>query len=139
MPDNGQPRLLRRVSRALGAFYQALVEMGVENSVTTFTMSEFSRTLNSNGDGSDHAWGGTHLVMGGAVNGGSAASGRLYGTFPDLTLNGPDSFSRGQMIPTTSMDQMAATLASWMGLSAAEVDTIFPNLSNFPSANLGFM
>ncbi|MBK8066930.1 MAG: DUF1501 domain-containing protein [Rhodanobacteraceae bacterium] len=139
MPDNGQPRLLRRVSRALGAFYQALVEMGVENSVTTFTMSEFSRTLNSNGDGSDHAWGGTHLVMGGAVNGGNATSGRLYGTFPDLTLNGPDCFSRGQMIPTTAMDQMAATLASWMGLSAGQVDAIFPNLSNFSSANLGFM
>ena len=131
--------MLRRVSRALGAFYQALVEMGVENSVTTFTMSEFSRTLNSNGDGSDHAWGGTQLVMGGAVNGGSAASGRLYGTFPDLTLNGPDCFSRGQMIPTTAMDQMAATMATWMGLNASQVDTIFPNLSNFPSANLGFV
>lgn len=139
MPDNGQPRLLRRISRALGSFYQALAEMGVENSVTTFTMSEFSRTLNSNGDGSDHAWGGTQLVMGGAVNGGNAASGRLYGTFPDLTLNGPDSFSRGQMIPTTAMDQMGATLASWMGLSPTQVNTVFPNLSNFSSPNLGFV
>ncbi len=139
MPDNGQPRLLRRISRALGSFYQALVEMGVENSVTTFTMSEFSRTLNSNGDGSDHAWGGTQLVMGGAVNGGNAATGRLYGTFPDLTLNGPDSFSRGQMIPTTAMDQMGATLASWMGLSSGQVNTVFPNLSNFSSPNLGFV
>jgi uncharacterized protein (DUF1501 family) len=139
MPDNGQPRLLRRISRALGSFYQALAEMGVENSVTTFTMSEFARTLNSNGDGSDHAWGGMQMVMGGAVNGGNATSGRIYGTFPDQTLNGPDSFSRGQMIPTTAMDQMGATLASWMGLSAGQVDTIFPNLSNFPSANLGFV
>ena len=139
MPDNGQPRLLRRISRALGSFYQALVEMGVENSVTTFTMSEFARTLNSNGDGSDHAWGGMQMVMGGAVNGGNAATGRIYGSFPDQTLNGPDSFSRGQMIPTTAMDQMGATLASWMGLGSTEVNTIFPNLSNFPSANLGFM
>ncbi|MBK9654740.1 MAG: DUF1501 domain-containing protein [Rhodanobacteraceae bacterium] len=139
MPDNGQPRLLRRISRALGSFYQALVEMGVENSVTTFTMSEFARTLNSNGDGSDHAWGGVQMVMGGAVNGGNAATGRIYGSFPDQTLNGPDSFSRGQMIPTTAMDQMGATLASWMGLGSTEVNTIFPNLANFPSANLGFM
>lgn len=139
MPDNGQPRLLRRISRALGSFYQALVEMGVENSVTTFTMSEFARTLNSNGDGSDHAWGGVQMVMGGAVNGGSALNGRLYGTFPDQTLNGPDCFSRGQMIPTTAMDQMGATLASWMGVGASDIATIFPNLSNFSTPNLGFV
>lgn len=139
MPDAGQPRLLRRISRALGSFYQSLVEMGVENSVTTFTMSEFARTLNSNGDGSDHAWGGVQMVMGGAVNGGSATSGRLYGIFPDQTLNGPDCFSRGQMIPTMAMDQMGATLASWMGLGSTEVNTIFPNLSNFSSSNLGFV
>ena len=139
MPDNGQPRLLRRISRALGSFYQALVEMGVENSVTTFTMSEFARTLNSNGDGSDHAWGGMQMVMGGAVNGGNAATGRIYGSFPDQTLNGPDSFSRGQMIPTMAMDQMGATLASWMGLGSTEVNTIFPNLSNFSTPNIGFV
>ncbi len=139
MPDTGQPRLLRRISRALGSFYRALVEMGVENSVTTFTMSEFARTLNSNGDGSDHGWGGIQLVMGGAVNGGSAASGRLYGTWPDMTLNGADSFSRGQMIPTTAMDQMASTLSSWMGLTPTQINTIFPNVDNFPTANLGFM
>jgi uncharacterized protein (DUF1501 family) len=139
MPDTGQPRLLRRISRALGSFYRSLVEMGVENSVTTFTMSEFARTLNSNGDGSDHGWGGIQMVMGGAVNGGSATTGRLYGTWPDMTLNGADSFSRGQMIPTTALDQMAATLATWMGLNSSQVNTIFPNLSNFPSSNLGFM
>jgi uncharacterized protein (DUF1501 family) len=134
MPDTGQPRLLRRISRALGSFHQALVEMGVENDVTTFTMSEFARTLNSNGDGSDHAWGGVQLVMGGAVRGG-----RLFGTWPDQTLNGPDSFNRGQTIPTTAMDQMGATLASWMGLSSSELATVFPNLGNFSSPNLGFM
>ncbi len=134
MPDNGQPRLLRRISRALGSFYTALEEMGMENNVTTFTASEFSRTLNSNGDGSDHGWGGQSLVMGGSVDGG-----KLFGTFPDLTLDGPDSFSRGQMIPTTAMDQYGATLASWMGLSGPEVNTIFPNLSNFGLDDLGFM
>ncbi len=134
MPDTGQPRLLRRISRALGSFYRALEEMGLENNVTTFTASEFSRTLNSNGDGSDHGWGGQSLVMGGSVDGG-----KLFGTFPDLTLDGPDSFSRGQMIPTTAMDQYAATLASWMGLGAGQVNTIFPNLSNFGTPDLGFM
>jgi uncharacterized protein (DUF1501 family) len=134
MPDTGHARLLRRVSRALGSFYTALEEMGVQNDVTTFTMSEFARTLNSNGDGSDHAWGGVQLVMGGAVRGG-----RLYGTWPDQTLNGPDSFSRGQTIPTTAMDQMAATLASWMGLSSTDLAAVFPNLGNFSSPNLGFM
>lgn len=139
MPDTGQPRLMRRISRALGSFYKALQEMGVENNVTTFSVSEFARTLNSNGDGTDHAWGGISMVMGGAVNGGSAATGRIYGTFPDLTLNGPDSFSRGQMIPTTAMDQVASTLATWMGLTPSEVDTIFPNVSNFSTPNLGFM
>jgi len=139
MPDGGQPRLLRRISRALGSFYQSLVEMGVENSVTTFTMSEFARTLSSNGDGSDHGWGGTQLIMGGAVNGGSATSARLYGTFPDLTLNGPDCFLSGQMIPTTAFDQMGATLANWMGLDNTQVSTVFPNLPNFASPNLGFV
>lgn len=134
MPDNGQPRLLRRVSRALGSFYRALEEMGLQDNVTTFTMSEFARTLNSNGDGSDHGWGGIQMVMGGSVRGG-----RLYGTFPDLTLNGPDSFNRGQMIPTTAMDQYAAALAQWMGLTGGDLATIFPNLANFTPQTLDFM
>jgi len=134
MPDDGQPRLMRRVTRALSSFYQSLVEMGVQNDVTTFTMSEFARTLSTNGNGSDHGWGGIQMVMGGDVRGG-----RLYGTFPTLALNGPDSFLSGQMIPTTSLDQMAGTMATWMGLNAGQVDTIFPNLSNFSSPDLGFM
>jgi uncharacterized protein (DUF1501 family) len=145
MTDSGQPRLLRKVSRALGAFYKALEELGMENNVTTFTVSEFARTLNSNGDGTDHAWGGVSLVMGGAVNNGGAAGtgGRLVGAFPDQTLNGADSFSRGQMIPSTSADSVSSTLASWMGVSQSNLTTIFPHLSNFPAAstpyNLGFM
>jgi uncharacterized protein (DUF1501 family) len=139
MADNTQPRLLRRVSRALGSFYKALEEMSLQNNVTAFTVSDFGRTLNSNGDGTDHGWGSISFVMGGSVIGG-----KLYGTFPDQTLNGPDSFSRGQMIPTTSADQLAATLGGWMGVSAGNLQTIFPHLqANFsavPTAfNMGFM
>lgn len=133
--SGGHGALLNRVSQALGAFWTALGEIGAQNEVTTFTMSEFARTLSSNGNGSDHAWGGVQLVMGGAVNGG-----RLYGTFPDQALNNAISFSRGQTIPSTSVDQMAATLARWMGVTASnDLATIFPNLINFPTANLGFL
>jgi uncharacterized protein (DUF1501 family) len=133
--QNGHGALLNRLSQALGAFWTALGELGAQNEVTAFTMSEFARTLSSNGNGSDHAWGGVQFVMGGAVNGG-----RLYGTFPDQTLNNTISFSRGQTIPSTSVDQMAATLARWMGVTSnTDLATIFPNLINFPSSNLGFM
>ena len=133
--NNGHQNLLLRVSQALSGFYKALQAMGAENDVTTFSMSEFARTLSTNGNGSDHGWGGVQFVMGGKVQGG-----RFYGTFPDQTLNGPVSFSRGQTIPSTGVDQMAATLANWMGVtSTTELNTIFPNLPNFPSNNLGFM
>ena len=144
MADNTQPRLLRRISRALGAFYKALEEMSLENNVTTFTMSEFGRTLNSNGDGTDHGWGSVSLVMGGAINNAGAlnSGGRLIGLFPSQILNGVDSFSRGQMIPTTSADSVASTLASWMGVSQTNLNTIFPHLANFTTGtpyNLDFM
>ncbi|HPN79230.1 DUF1501 domain-containing protein [Dokdonella sp.] len=132
---NGHADLVRRVSQALGAFWAALGEIGAQNEVTTFTMSEFARTLSTNGNGSDHAWGSVNMILGGDVQGG-----RLYGTFPDQTLNGPVSLSRGQFIPSTSVDQMAATLARWMGVtSTSDLGTIFPNLANFSSSNLGFM
>ena len=137
-----QPGLFARVSAALGAFYAATDELQVQNSVTTFTISEFARTLNSNGDGTDHAWGGIQFVSGGAVAGGKlygapAVSGRI---FPDLTLNGPDCLSRGQMIPTVASDQYSATLARWLGLSDSDAQTVFPNLHNW-GANpyLGFL
>jgi uncharacterized protein (DUF1501 family) len=136
-----QPQLFTLVSQALGAFYDATVELGVQNAVTTFTMSEFSRTLNTDGDGTDHAWAGNQFVMGGAVRGR-----RIYGTpatsggiFPDLTLDGSDCLQRGQMIPATSCDQYSATLARWLGVNACDLDTIFPNLVNFPTNDLGFM
>ena len=132
---NGHADLIRRVSQALGAFWAALGEIGAQNEVTTFTMSEFARTLSTNGNGSDHAWGSVNMIMGGDVQGG-----RLYGTFPDQTLNGPVSLSRGQFIPSTSVDQMAATMARWMGVtSTSDLNTIFPNVANFPTNNLGFM
>ncbi|HNR91664.1 MAG TPA: DUF1501 domain-containing protein [Dokdonella sp.] len=133
--NNGHQNLLLRVSQALNGFWKALEAIGATNEVTTFTMSEFARTLSTNGNGSDHGWGGIQLVMGGAVQGG-----RFYGTWPDQTLNGPVSFTRGQTIPSTSVDQMGATLARWMGVTSdAELNTIFPNLPNFSTNNLGFM
>jgi len=136
-----QPDLLSTISQALGAFYNATVELGVASSVTTFTMSEFARTLNTDGDGTDHAWGGIQFVSGGAV-----AGQHLYGTpaasggiFPDQTLDGPDCLQRGQMIPATSCDQYSATLARWLGVSDCDIATIFPYLSNFGTGDLGFL
>lgn len=136
-----QPVLFTTLSQALGAFHDATVELGVQDAVTTFTMSEFSRTLNTDSDGTDHAWAGNQFVMGGAV-----AGKKLYGTpaasggiFPDLTLDGPDCLQRGQMIPATSCDQYSATLARWLGVNDCDLATIFPTLANFPTSNLGFM
>lgn len=131
-----QQQALAQLSPALRAFYDATGELGVANQVTTFTESEFGRTFNpSSGAGSDHAWGNHHLVMGGAVKGG-----QIYGTFPQLALNGPDDANgRGVWIPTTAMDQYGATLASWFGLSGSSLKTVFPNLANFSAQNLGFL
>ncbi len=135
-----QPQLMATISGALGAFHAATQELGVADAVTTFTLSEFARTLNPNGDGTDHAWAGIQFVMGGAVSGQ-----RLYGTpaasgnlFPDLTLDGPDCLQRGQMIPATSCDQYSATLARWLGLSECDIAAIFPYLGHF-APDLGFM
>lgn len=133
--NSGHANLLSRVSQALGAFWLALGEMGAQSEVTTFTMSEFARTLSTNGNGSDHAWGAVNMILGGAVQGG-----RLHGSFPAQQLDGPVSLSRGQFIPSTSVDQMAATLARWMGITSnSDLNTIFPNLPNFSTNNLGFM
>ena len=131
-----QNNLLAAISPALAAFYNATVELGVQNSVTTFTMSDFSRTFQPNSNtGSDHAWGSHHFVMGGAVKGG-----QMYGTFPTLALGGPDdSGSNGRWLPSTSSVQYAATLASWFGVSAQQMPAIFPNISAFTTANLGFV
>lgn len=130
--------LLKQVSEALAAFYNATIELGVADQVTSFTMSDFGRSLQPSGSGSDHGWGNHHLILGGAVRGGS-----VYGRFPDLSLQGPDDCgSRGVLIPSTSTEQYGATLARWMGVSDTDLPSVFGNLSNFGTlsqANLGFM
>lgn len=128
--------LLSTLSQALTSFYNATVAMGVDRNVTTFTTTDFARTLRPNSvGGSDHAYGGHHLIMGGAVRGQQA-----YGTFPTMALGGPDDITNeGRWLPTTSFDQYGATLAKWMGLSPAELASVFPNLSNFATTDLGFL
>ncbi len=131
-----QAILYAQLSQAMSAFYQATQELGVASNVTTFTLSEFSRTFQpGSNDGTDHAWGGHQLMMGGAVKGNA-----LYGQFPTLTPGGPDDTgSNGRWIPSTSVDQYAATLASWFGVANTDLPSIFPNLANFTTSNLGFL
>ena len=129
-----QPGLLANVSASIKAFYDALTEIGMDNSVTLFTHSDFGRTLTSNGDGSDHAWGGVQLVAGGAVRGG-----RFYGDYPLLEINGPWDVGGGRIIPTVSADQYAATLASWFGVGDSDLVNVAPSINNFATRNLGFL
>jgi uncharacterized protein (DUF1501 family) len=140
---NGQATLLQQLSQAINAFYAATVELGKQDNVTLFTMSDFSRTLQPAGSGaaavgSDHAWGNHQLIAGGAVLGRTN-----YGTYPTLALGGPDdtdaSSPRGRWIPTTSIEQYAATLASWYGLSTADLTAVFPLIGRFSRSNLGFL
>jgi uncharacterized protein (DUF1501 family) len=125
--------LLTQLSSALKAFYAATVELGVSDQVTSFTASDFGRTLTSNGDGTDHGWASHQLVMGGAIKGKN-----IYGTYPNLTINSADDIGEGRIIPTTSIDQYAATLASWYGVPATEFSTVFPNLHRFNTPTLNF-
>jgi uncharacterized protein (DUF1501 family) len=126
--------LLAELSQAMTAFYLATAEIGKANQVTTFTASDFGRTFESNGRGSDHGWGGHHIVMGGAVQGA-----RLYGRYPQLVIEGPDDTDSGRWIPSTSVDEYAATLARWFGVSATDMPLVFPNIGRFANPNLGFM
>jgi uncharacterized protein (DUF1501 family) len=128
------PALLGDVSASLKAFQDALVELGVADKVIAFTQSDFGRTLTSNGDGTDHGWGGHQLVVGGAVLGQ-----RIYGTMPRLEIGGADDTTGGRIIPTTGVDQYAATLARWFGVADAQIDAIAPNARNFPQKFLGFV
>jgi uncharacterized protein (DUF1501 family) len=126
--------LLAQTSQAVNAFYNATVELGVANQVTTFTASDFGRTYRSNGDGSDHGWGNHQFVVGGAVKGGD-----IYGTMPVLRVDGPDDTTQGRWIPTTSVDEFASTLATWFGVSSTDLTTVLPNLGRFARPNLGFL
>jgi len=129
-----QPNLHTALAAAINAFYQATVELGVASQVTTFTASDFGRTLTSNGDGSDHGWGSHHFVIGGAVRGGS-----IYGTFPTVAMGTAEDIGSGRLLPTTSVDQYAATLGRWFGVSDTSLATVLPNIGNFPTRDLGFL
>ena len=137
---NGQlgshANLLTQLAQGMGAFHNAMGELGVQDSVVTFTESEFSRTFQpNNGAGTDHAWGGHCLVLGGGVKGGNT-----YGRFPVLALGGDDdSGNRGNWIPSVSLDQYGASIAQWFGVPANELTQVFPNLANFASPTVGFM
>ena len=140
--------VLGKVSSAMTALYNATVELGVASKVTAFTASDFGRTLASNGDGSDHGWGSHHLMVGGAVKGKA-----FYGTAPPVSVgstaaaNDQWHVGQGRVLPSTSVDQYAATLAKWFGVADSELTGILPNLSRFGVAagrpdypvNLGFM
>ena len=136
---NNQTAMLGVLSRAMSEFYDSLKEMELENNVTTFTASDFGRTLTSNGQGSDHAWGGNHMVMGGAVQGG-----KFYGQYPDLYAGNKLDTGRGRLIPSTSCDEYFAELALWFGVEPGDLDAVFPNIHRFYTSGsslspLGYM
>jgi uncharacterized protein (DUF1501 family) len=124
--------MLPGVSAALQEFRDALLELAVFNEVTTFTTSDFGRTLTSNGKGSDHGWGGHHIVMGGAVNGG-----QIFGEYPELAVDNPLDVGRGVYAPTTSVDEYFAELALWFGVAPTDLDQVLPNVRTFYSPESG--
>jgi uncharacterized protein (DUF1501 family) len=131
-----QQTLFSLLSPAMNAFYNATVELGLAQQVTSFTMSDFSRSFQpASGGGTDHGWGSVQMIMGGAVLGGD-----IYGTLPTFTPGGPDdSGNSGRWIPTTSIDQYGATLATWFGVPASDMPLVFPNIANFATSKLGFL
>jgi uncharacterized protein (DUF1501 family) len=133
--QGGLPALYQQIGQALSAFYVATYNMGVAYNVTTFTVSDFSRTFKPNGAGTDHAWGGHAFVLGASVVGQ-----RFYGTMPSLALGGADDTdTNGRWIPTTSIEQVGGTLGRWFGVADADLAQVFPNLNRFATSNLGFM
>lgn len=126
--------LLGTLDRAMDTFYRNTVALGLADQVTTFTASDFGRTLASNGDGSDHGWGSHHFVVGGAVKGR-----RFYGRAPEISVTGNDQVGRGRLLPTTSVDEYSATMARWFGVSASELPSIAPNIGRFGTPDLGFL
>lgn len=133
--NQDQPGLLANISECAAAFYNSMSnDLGIADEVTTFTQSDFGRTLTSNGDGTDHAWGGIQFAVGDAVVGQE-----MYGTYPLLQIGGDDDVGGGRMIPTTSADQFAATLARWFGVPDTDLDIVAPHIDNFAQRDLGFM
>ncbi|MES2129617.1 MAG: DUF1501 domain-containing protein [Pseudomonadota bacterium] len=130
------PGLLIELANAMSAFYSATVELGVADKVSAFTASDFGRTLTGNVNGSDHGWGSMHFMMGGAVNGK-----KYYGTAPIVANGGPDDVGQGRLLPTTSVEQLAATYGKWLGVSDSELLAMLPNLANYNASarNLGFI
>jgi uncharacterized protein (DUF1501 family) len=126
--------LLTDVGASLSAFYNATVELGCASQVTTFTASDFGRAFRTNGDGSDHGWGSHHFILGGAVKGGD-----FYGKMPAWVVDGPDDTGSGRWIPTTSVDEYSATLATWFGVSPTDLPTVLPNIGRFAKPSLGFL
>jgi len=132
--NDTHPALLRELGQSLAVFQQALTTLGVADQVTTFTASEFGRTLGSNGNGSDHGWGSHHLALGGAVNGG-----RSYGTHPEIALDGPGFVDNGRLLPTLAVDQLGASLGRWFGAGREELRLVFPNLKHFDAEALALL
>ncbi len=128
------PALMATVGQALAAFQAATAELGVSNSVTTFTASDFGRTLTTDGDGSDHGWGSMHFVLGGAVKGKA-----FYGNAPVIANNGPDDVGQGRLLPGMAVDQFGATLANWFGVSNTDAASVLPNIGNYSLRDVGFM
>jgi uncharacterized protein (DUF1501 family) len=139
----GHNKILRAVSRNIKALQDCMEAFGLADNVTLFTASDFGRTYKTNGAGSDHGWGTHTMVVGGAGNNSPTASlkgGKIYGTFPTVVPGGPDDYgSNGRWIPTTAVDEYAATLARWFGVTEANLDVILPNLYRFNHRNLGFL
>ena len=129
-----QPWLFEQLTDALMYFQATIDELGLSDSITTFTASDFGRSLTSNGDGTDHGWGNHHMVLGNAVQGGD-----IYGQMPRMATDGPDAVRNGRVIPTLSASQYAATLLRWAGLQESSLDLVLPDLGNFSARDLGFM
>lgn len=129
-----QAELLASVAKSVAYFQQSMERLGTQENVTLFTGSDFGRTLISNGDGSDHGWGGHHFMVGGAVRGG-----KVYGQYPDTALKSSLDVGNGRLLPTTAVDQYAATLATWMGVRDSDLGMVLPNIGHFDQRNLGFM
>ena len=129
-----QPALYANIASALEFFNNALLEIGNQDNVVSFTTSDFGRSVTSNGDGTDHGWGNHHLIMGNPVLGGD-----IYGQIPRILVDGPDDYRNGRIVPSTAVSQYAATLLNWLGLSNDEVGQLLPSLANFDRRNLGFL